>query len=345
MSGEQLYCKVCGARLTDPQCFCPSCGAKLEESNTKSNPNSNGTSQNSNESNNNANGSNQNSNGSSGNTIVIVILVILGLVAFGQCSSSNDPDNWGAAYDWGPDHYWDTNSHSVKEKTKCVARGTLITMADGTEKAIEDLKITDKILAFDHMLGEYVEADPIAVYNHGYALYHAVDLEFSDGKTLCVIEGHTLFDLDLMKYVEITPDNCTDYIGHSFVKYSDKETVDSSVLISANAYDKYDEAWGTWGFSKLSCVTNGILSIPNAEGTYNYFMYDDDLKYNEEAMASDIEKYGLYTYEDWADLIPYSLFEGFNFQYFKVAIGKGLANHETYMDYIELFYELSNEYE
>ena len=286
-----------------------------------------------------------NTNSNSKWPIIVIVIVIL-VVAFSSmgkcsCSSSNSDADWGAGYDWGPDHYWDSSEHKVKEKTKCVARGTLITLVDGTQKPIEELEDTDLIIAFDHEKGEYVSAKPIAVYSHGYAWYPVADLTFSDGNVLCIISGHVLFDIDLMEYIEITPENCTKYIGHRFVKYSGDTAIETTVLSAANASEKYTEAWGTWGFSSLACITNGILSLPNADGTYNYFEVDENLKFNEKAMAEDIEKYGLYTYEDWSDLIPYEVFEGFNFKYFKVAIGKGLATYETYLKHICLFNELA----
>ncbi len=276
-------------------------------------------------------------------SIVLAILILcMAFVLLTGCKGkSYDSANWGAGVDWGPNHYWDSNDHTVKKKSSCVAQGTLITMADGTQKPIEQLKDTDLILAFDHMIGKYVNVNPIAVFNHGYELYPTVDLSFSDGSKLRIITGHVLFDLDLKKYVEITPNSFNDYIGHHFVKYSGKNKIDSTVLTSAKSYEAYNEAWGTWGFSSLACITNGILSLPNADGTYNYFEYDGNLKYDKEAMAADIEKFGIYTYEEWSELIPNYIYEAFNFKYFKVAIGKGLATYDTYLEHIDLFKELS----
>ena len=45
-------------------------------------------------------------------------------------------------------------------------------------------------------------------------------------------------------------------------------------------------------------------------------------------MAADIEQYGLFTYEEFAELVPVSeeVFDAFNGRYLKVAIGKGLID-------------------
>ena len=55
----------------------------------------------------------------------------------------------------------------------------------------------------------------------------------------------------------------------------------------------------------LLCVSDGI------DGLFNYFEYDSEMKYDETQMQADIEKYGLYTYEEWADVFSYEEFIAF----------------------------------
>ena len=73
--------------------------------------------------------------------------------------------------------------------------------------------------------------------------------------------------------------------------------------------------------------------MPGAmEGFINIFEVDSEtLKIDESLMLSDIEKYGLFTYEEFAEVLPVSesVFNAFNAQYFKVAIGKGLLDIQT----------------
>ena len=51
----------------------------------------------------------------------------------------------------------------------------------------------------------------------------------------------------------------------------------------------------------------------------------------------DIEKYGLFTYEDFQDLVSYEIYCSFPTQYFKVAIGKGILTWEDLYYYIERY--------
>ena len=64
-------------------------------------------------------------------------------------------------------------------------------------------------------------------------------------------------------------------------------------------------------------------------GLFNIFEVDTDIMaYNAEMMAQDIEEYGLFTYDDFEDLIPEVAYEVFNGDILKVAIGKGMLTWE-----------------
>ena len=225
----------------------------------------------------------------------------------------------------------------------CVAAGTLITMADGTQKAIEDLEPNDMILSFNHETGIY-EATPIfMVVNHGHAQYDIIRLTFADGGELKIIESHGLFDLDLKQYIHIDMDNYMDYVGHRVAKYSDGHTV-PVVIESAEIIQEETDMMAPFGYGNLNAITNGYVSYDTKLfGTYNYFKYDEDMKYDEESMASDIEQYGLYSYEDWSDYIDRDTFDAFGFKYFKIAVGKGLCTREDIIGYINWLKELIEE--
>ncbi len=63
------------------------------------------------------------------------------------------------------------------------------------------------------------------------------------------------------------------------------------------------------------------------------------MKYDAEAMAADIEEYGLYTYEEFNTLVsvPEEMFEAVNGQYLKVAVGKGLITIEQIQKLVDRY--------
>lgn len=87
-------------------------------------------------------------------------------------------------------------------------------------------------------------------------------------------------------------------------------------------------------YGHLCYYVNGMLSMPGAtEGLINIFEVDSNtMKFNGEAMAADIAKYGLLKYEEVADIMTEEVFNAFNGQYLAVSIGKGLITWDEVID-------------
>jgi hypothetical protein len=75
----------------------------------------------------------------------------------------------------------------------CLAEGTLITMADGTAKAIEDVVMSDTLQVWDFDLGQSAAAQPLWIKQAETTTQYNL-LTFSDGSTLKTIEQHRIFN-------------------------------------------------------------------------------------------------------------------------------------------------------
>ena len=220
------------------------------------------------------------------------------------------------------------------DSTTCFAAGTLITMGDGTKLPVEMLTQGDLIRVYDHENGGY-SASPILFTEYdGDAEWNVINLEFSDGTIQKFIYEHGLFDLDLNEYVYITEKNCKDFIGHRFAK---EEQVGYSEVVLTDAYTQI-EFTGCYSLTSeyhLNVFANSMFSMPGGiTGLFNFFEYDENLAYDKELMAKDIETYGLFTYEDFAPYMSEGTFNTiFPIKYLKVSIGKGLVTFED-LEYI-----------
>ena len=240
------------------------------------------------------------------------------------------------------------HSYEVKYNESCLIEGTLITMADGTQKPVEDLTVGDMVLIFNHVTGQY-EAAPIIFNTHKDSeadFYDVLHLFFSNGEEIKIVASHGFFDLTLMQYVYITYDNYNDYIGHEFYFLnSDSETYEGEAITLTEAYitNEYTRIFCPVSYFHMNSFANGALNTPNIPGDItglvNYFEYDSDLKYNEEAMARDIEEYGLYTYEDFSEYISYEAYMSSPAVYLKVSVGKGMITYEQIIDVINYLLE------
>ena len=264
-----------------------------------------------------------------------------------ECTKSSTSTDAGTYYFKMPAGDVTINSSSTSGGGICFATGTIITLADGTQKPIEDIKTTDMIMSFNHATGEF-EGKPIAaLVNHGESVYDVLVLSLSDGTELSIIGEHGLFDMTLMKYININQFNYESYIGHQFAKYSGTTKVEEFVtLMSADVIRKETSSWSIWSYENMNHVINGLLGVTTGIGGefvdgYNLFDFDEELKYDTIKMYADIQTYGLYTYDEWEEYLDYDSFVKFNIAYFKVAVGKGYLTKEMIVSYINWYYHFA----
>ncbi|MBR2385498.1 MAG: hypothetical protein IKA99_07840 [Clostridia bacterium] len=216
--------------------------------------------------------------------------------------------------------------------TSCLVEGTMVMMADGSMKAVDNIVAGDKVMVFNHETGKY-EAGTIWFNDHANdpaRLRNVINLEFANGATARIAYEHGYFDLDLMRYVFIREDNMHEFIGHRFVTttFNGTEVIQGeTTLVRAYVTEEVVKVYGPITEYHFNLVTDEMLSMPSfnfdATGMVNIFEYDADLKYNAEMMQADIETYGLFTYEEFAEYMSYEDYCKAPIAYFKVAIGKG----------------------
>lgn len=222
----------------------------------------------------------------------------------------------------------------------CFTPDTLITLADGSMIPVKELCVGDEVLVFDHVTGE-ISTSPVAYISIDKAeKWETISLNFEGGVTVDVISEHGFFDLTTGGYVMINAENVSEYVGHTFAGMAgaDGETLGALKLVSYEFGEAGSEAYSVVTAKDLNHFANGMLVFADGiDGLYNIFEYGEGMKYDEEAMAADIERYGLYTYEDWSDYITYEQFLAYNVQYLKVSVGKGLTTEEGLIALIDRF--------
>ncbi len=223
------------------------------------------------------------------------------------------------------------------QQSGCFASGTLITLADGTQKPIEELTAEDRILAWDFFTGTLVEEDISLLVNHGDDLYQVKTLRFSDGTELRLIADHGVFDYDLNRFVYLDESNCAEYLGHHFAKPGTDGSVELVTLESLTVTEEYTGAWSISSAGTSNALAEGLLTVAPPEDFYNWIAMGDKMRYDEEQFARDVETYGLYTYEDFADYVTEEQFEQWNGAYLKIAVEKGYFTFEYILELIEMY--------
>ena len=221
----------------------------------------------------------------------------------------------------------------------CVTPDTLITLADGTQKRIDQVTYNDQLLVWNFYTGKYDVANASILMNHGASTVNVTTLNFADGTSINTINGHGFFDVATNEFILIDEFKAQEYIGHSFVKH-DGDGYSTTELVSYSVEEQYTEVWSILTAEHYNCVLEGMWTVTAAEvdNSPEWLMpykIGEDMKYDEAAMQADIEEYGLYTYEDFADRMTYEQFVALGLANFKVSVGKG------YITWDEILYLIS----
>lgn len=231
---------------------------------------------------------------------------------------------------------------AIWEQDSCVAEGTLITLADGSQVPVKNLTGGEMLLVWNLYTGSFDIAPILVIDSDALKQYEVIKLTFSDGTTVDVISEHGFFDVDLNKYVYLDK-YAEEYIGHRFLKQNENGKVQVTLVDVAITLENV-AAYSPVTYGHLCYYVNGMLSIPGGiNGLFNIFEVDaETMKFDAEAMEADVEMYGLYTYEELNSLVPMQelMFDAVNGQYLKVAIGKGIITIEQISELVERYVRL-----
>ena len=230
-----------------------------------------------------------------------------------------------------------------QESDVCFSENTLITMADGKQKLIGDIQKEDKILVYDPLKGGFTTSNILMIVKHPISANILIKLIFDDNSFIEFIGEHELFSSECKKFIEINPKNVSSYLNSEFV-VEKNYSFSAKKLINFEVKETQCISYSLISYKYLNVIANNFLTMsPNLAGTHSYIEIDEDMKMNVETFKNDIRKYGLYSYEDWADMVPYEIFDGFNMKYFKIPIGKKKMTYNDVLKYIEMYKEFLND--
>ena len=229
--------------------------------------------------------------------------------------------------------FYDENEGGI-----CVTGDTLVALADGTQKRIDEVTYEDQLLVWNFFTGTYDAAPSAIIFYHGDDTYRVLKLNFADGTTVKAINNHGFYDVEEDKFVFIDEFNVQEYIGHHYVKVDGSSTT----MVELVSYEIIEEYTGSYSIQTAmhnNFMTEGMFSItmPHYEGWFDYFEIGEGMKYDEEKMQADIEKYGLYTYEDFAEYVTYEQFIAFNGPYLKVLVARGVVTYDQIIELISTY--------
>lgn len=230
----------------------------------------------------------------------------------------------------------------------CVSEDTMITLADGTQKRVDELTGSETLLTWNHETGRYDTAPIAYLIDHGGVRQEQpiTHLFFEDGSDLEIIGEHVFYNADTGKYIALD-ENAADYIGTHFAKQNaESGRLDRVALTDVKHEVKLTGIYEVVTYSDMTCFTDGILTasayIDKLLNTFD--IETDTMAYNPFKVIADIQTYGLYTYEDLQELgLTEAQFNMHNAAFLKIAVGKGTLTWQDMSDLMDMFREYANE--
>ena len=220
----------------------------------------------------------------------------------------------------------------------CVTADTLVTLADGSQKRIDEVTYEDVLLVWDFFNGTYATVPSSIIFYHGHDNFEVLTLNFEDDTVVKVISNHGFFDVGENNFVFIDTENVENFIGHEFVKVNGNG-YSTVKLVGYTVGEEYTGCYSIQTAMHNNFIVEEMfsLTIPEYEGWFDYFEIGEGMKYDEEKMLADIEKYGLYTYEDFAEYVTYEQFVAFSGPYLKVLVGRGVLTYDDILKLISTY--------
>lgn len=227
------------------------------------------------------------------------------------------------------------------DQTECITGETLITLADGSSKQVKEMNGTEELLVWNHMTGAYDTAPVAYLIDHGgeETEQQITHLYFSDGSDLEIIGEHVFYDADLGKYITLDG-GAEAYLGHHFAKQNlQSGTMERVALTDVKHQVRVCGAYEVVSSSYMSCFTNGILTASAyIDKLLNIFEIDpQSMACNPFDVVSDIQKYGLYSYEDLQEIATREEFEAHNAAFLKIAVGKGTLTWDDLCELTQMY--------
>ena len=215
----------------------------------------------------------------------------------------------------------------------CITGDTLVTLEDGREIPVAELKDDDKIRVWDFENG-CVSSAPLTAFFKGNEELDVVRVEFEDGSNVGVIVEHLFFDMTESKFIAINSDS-QEYVGHEFAKVTPEGVVPvkvSRIYLDGKAKKSFAPHTG-----ELNYLAGGFISGNDGQLAWcNRFEFDG-MTYDKAKKAADLEKYGRLEYEILTEILSEKFFYANHFDELSVAVGKGLMSIEQLKAYLSQF--------
>lgn len=197
----------------------------------------------------------------------------------------------------------------------CFTEGTLVTLADGTTKAIEEVTYDDLLLVWDFDRGEFGYTYPVWITKAGENNKYYL-MKFDDGSELEVVFSHRLFNADTLTF-EKSIDAIYSQVGQSFVRQvigeDGKPTLTTTKCVSITEVEENCVYYNMITSQALNFFSNGFLGSTGLSNMYTFEKTEDGRYiHNQEQLEKTKANGDVFEYEMFdTSRITYEMYVGY----------------------------------
>ena len=149
--------------------------------------------------------------------------------------------------------------------SSCLTGDTLINLANGKTKRLKDITYDDELLVLDHDTGKVSSRKAIWIHKSGKANGYQL-VKFSDGSELKFIGLHSMFNADLLEYVDVR-DESKFHVGTHVIKVGENNQLSTVSVVSIEYIEEEVEYYeiitsGTYNVFANNLLTSDGYTIP-----------------------------------------------------------------------------------
>jgi len=233
----------------------------------------------------------------------------------------------------------------------CVVEGTLITLANGEQVAVENLTGNETLLTWCFHSGQFAESSIFFIATGARTYREVVYLQFENNSYIKMVYQHSFFNLSLNRFVDIHAGNALYFVGHFFKQY----TTDSNgnlnwtavMLNNVNFYYDYVKVFAPVTHRHFVKYANGFLAGPSDHLPFlNVFTVNrETLAFCQDERNTLIETFGLLDFETFSAMVPQVpefFFYAYRGEYIALKIGAGIMDLDFLFFLLEKYAELLN---
>jgi|GEM_PF-5805123 len=222
----------------------------------------------------------------------------------------------------------------------CILSGNKVTLADGSTKLIDDVTTEDKLMTFNFYKGELDGNYPMYVMKHENVVADVITVTLDNGTILEMCDWQQFFDMGKKSYFDIDAVNYKEAVGRD-IMFIDNGMETTARIVNATLETRICTSYEIFTEYNKNFVANGILTVEPETYLQGVYTIGDDLKIDVEQYQKDVDIYGRYTYEEFADIMTSDEFEKMNIADKKIAVGKGIVSEKwlfaLYQEWVPLY--------